>query len=425
MPSFGSRLQHAWNAFFNKDPTPQARVEYGYSSYHRPDRYQMSPSNKRSIVSAIYNRIAVDASMVAIEHVDTDPDQNHRFVGVRKSALNDLLTVRANIDQTGKDFIRDIIISMFDEGCIALVITQATDDPRLTNIYDIGSARVAKIVQWYPEHVKVQVYNERTGHREERIYPKECTAIIENPFFLIMNEPNSVLQQLIRKMNLLDYVESRANYGKLDLIIQLPYLVKTPKKQAQAERRRKDIEQQLSSSDYGIAYTDGTERITQLNRPVENKIWEEVKDLTSMLYNQLGMHQSIFDGTANEQTMINYYNRTIDPVLAAIADAINMKWLTKTARTQGQTIRYYRSPFRLTPAKEIANIGGALIQSEVVSSNEVRAELGYVPSDDPRADQLLNKNINTVDQSTQAAENPPSVEDSVKVKGGTDQNGET
>lgn len=406
MPTFGSRLQHAWNAFFNKDPTPEKYVEFGYSSYSRPDRYQMSYSNKRSIVSAIYNKIAVDASMIAIEHVKTDPDQNGRFLEVIPSNLNEVLTTKANVDQTGKELIRDLIISMFDEGCVALVITKATEDPRLSNTYDVGAARVAKIVQWYPEHVKVNIYNEMTGHHEDRIYPKDCTVIIENPFYLIMNDQNSVLQQLIRKMNLLDYVESRANYGKLDLIIQLPYLIHTPKKQQQAEKRRKQIEQQLNNSDYGIAYTDGTERITQLNRPVENKIWEEVKDLTSMLYNQLGMHQSIFDGTASEQVMINYYTRTIDPVLAAIADAINMKWLTKTARTKGQTIRYFRSPFRLSSARDLSEIGGNLIQSEVVSSNEVRAELGFKPSDDPRADQLLNKNINTVEQSAQTGETP-------------------
>lgn len=398
MPTkFGSRLQHAWNAFFNKDPTPTTpQVEFGYSSYARPDRYQMSLSNKRSIVSAIYNRIAVDVSMITIEHVRVD--QNGRYWDTIPSGLNEVLTTKANADQTAKDMIRDLVISMFDEGCVALIITEATEDPTRTVSYDIGSVRVAKIVQWYPQHIKVNIYNERTGKHEDRIYPKSCSVIIENPFYLIMNEPNSVLQQLIRKMNLLDYIESRTNYGKLDLIIQLPYVLKTPQQQKRAEKRRENIEKQLAGSQYGIAYTDGTERVTQLNRPVENKIWEQVKDLTSMLYNQLGMHQSIFDGTANEQTMINYYNRSLDPVLAAIADGIKMSWLTKTARTQGQTIRYFRNPFRLVPAKDLAEIGSSLIQSEVVSSNEVRAEIGYRPSDDPRADQLLNKNINTLDE---------------------------
>ena len=393
MPTtFGSRLAHAWNAFFNKDPTQYASVGFGTAAYNRPDRYRMSPSNKRSIVSAIYNRIAVDCSMIKLEHVKVD--QNGRYQETVNSGLNDCLTVKANIDQTGRDLIRDIVISMFDEGSVALVITQASANPLTETSYDIGAIRVAKIIQWYPRHVKVDIYNDNTGNHEEMILPKEVVAIIENPFYLIMNEPNSILQQLIRKMNLLNYIESRTNYGKIDMIIQLPYLVRSPKKKALAEQRRKEVEDQLANSQYGIAYTDGTERITQLNRPVENKIWEEVKDLTSMLYNQLGLTQSVFDGTANEQVMINYHNSSIDPTLAAIADGIQKSWFTKSARTKGNTIRYFRDAFRLVPAKDLAEIADKLTRNEIVSSNEVRAEIGYKPSDDPRADELINSNMN-------------------------------
>lgn len=392
MPTkFGSRLQHAWNAFFNKDPT-YSNIGFGSASYFRPDRYNMSPSNKRSIVAAIYNKIAVDASMIKIEHVLTD--QNGRYQKTVDSGLNDCLKVKANIDQSGKDLIRDIIISMFDEGCAALVITQATANPAIESSYDIGAIRVAKIVQWYPQHVKVDIYNDVTGKHIEQIYPKHAVAIIENPFYMIMNEPNSIMQQLIRKLNLLNYIESRSNYGKIDLIIQLPYLVRSPKKKALAEQRRKEVEDQLANSQYGIAYTDGTERITQLNRPVENKIWEEVKDLTSMLYNQLGLTQSVIDGTASEQAMINYFNSTIDPTLAAIADGIQKSWFTKTARTKGHCIRYFRDAFRLVPARDLAEIADKLTRNEIVSSNEVRAEIGYKPSDDPRADELINSNMN-------------------------------
>ena len=395
MPTkFSSRLAHAWNAFLNKDPTNTTvvRETYGSASYSRPDRYRMSASNKRSIVSGIYNRIAVDASMIKMEHVRLD--ENERYLQTMKTGLNECLTTRANIDQSGKDFIRDVVISMFDEGTVALVITQATEDPTSNTSYDIGSIRVAKITQWYPQHVKVDVYNEVLGRHTELMLPKSSVAIIENPFYSIMNEQNSILQQLIRKMNLLNYIESRANYGKLDLVIQLPYLVKSPKRKQQAEQRRQDIQDQLANSQYGIAYTDGTERITQLNRPVENKIWDEVKDLTSMLYNQLGLTQAVFDGTASEQTMINYFNTTIDPTLSAIADGIQRSWISKTARTQGQAIRYFRDPFRLVPAKDLAEISDKLTRNEIVSSNEVRAELGYKPSDDPRADQLINSNMN-------------------------------
>ena len=393
MPTrFSSRLSHAWNAFFNKDPTTYASVGFGTASYSRPDRYRMSPSNKRSIVSAIYNRIAVDASMIKIEHVKVD--QNGRYKETVNSGLNDCLNVKANIDQSGKDLIRDIVVSMFDEGSVALVITEASADPTVETSYEIGAIRVAKITQWYPRHVKVDLYNDITGKHEERVFPKQSVAIIENPFYSIMNEPNSILQQLIRKMNLLNYIESRTNYGKIDMIIQLPYLVRSPKKKALAEQRRKEVEDQLANSQYGIAYTDGTERITQLNRPIENKIWDEVKDLTSMLYNQLGLTQAVFDGTASEQAMINYFNTSIDPTLAAIADGIQKSWFTKSARTKGNTIRYFRDAFRLVPAKDLAEIADKLTRNEIVSSNEVRAEIGYKPSDDPRADELINSNMN-------------------------------
>lgn len=390
--TLGSRLQHAWNAFFNKDPTETIKLDYGSVSVARPDRLRMSYSNKRSIVAAIYNRIAVDASMIPLEHVKVD--ENGRYQETVDSGLNNALTTEANVDQSGKDFIRDVIMSMFDEGCVAIAITEATADPTLSATYDIGSLRVAKITQWYPRYVKVNIYNDMTGNHVDKIYPKSAIAIVENPFYAIMNEPNSVLQQLIRKLNLLNYIEQQSNYGKLDLIIQLPYVVRSPTRKKQAQQRRTEIEDQLANSKYGIAYTDGTERITQLNRPVENNLWNEVQDLTSMLYNQLGLQESIFNGTADEQAMINYYSRSIDPVLAAIADAIQRTFLSKIARTKGQAIRYFRNPFGLVPAKDLAEIGDKFINNEILSSNEMRAELGYKPSDDPRANELRNRNIN-------------------------------
>lgn len=389
---FGSRLQHAWNAFFNKDPTENVTyINYGSPAYSRPDRHYLSSGNKKSIVSSIYNRIAVDASMMNIEHVRLD--ENNRYKETMKTGLNEVLTVNANIDQTSKDFIRDIIMSMFDEGSVALVITEATMDPALSTSYDVLSMRVGQIVQWYPRHVKVRLYNDITGKFQEIIQSKEIVAIIENPFYATMNEPNSVLQQLIRKINLLDYIEKASNYGKLDLIIQLPYVIKSKTRKDQAEIRRKDIEDQLAGSQYGIAYIDGTEKITQLNRPVENKLWGEITDLTNRLYNQLGLTESIINGTATEQAMLNYYNRTIDPILSAIVDAMKRTFLSKTARTQGQSIYYFRDPFRLVPVKELAEIADKFTRNEIASSNEMRAVIGYKPSDDPRADELLNKNI--------------------------------
>lgn len=391
MPSLPTRLQHAWNAFFNKDPTSY-KIDLGSGSYLRPDRPRLTRGNERSIVTSIYNRIAVDVSEVKIEHVRLD--ENGRYTETIKSGLNEVLTLSANIDQTGKDLIRDIVMSMFDEGCVALVPVDTSIKPIDTGSFDILSMRTGRITQWYPQHVKVNVYNDRTGRREEILMPKKSVAIIENPFYAIMNEPNSNLQRLIHKLNLLDQIDSRTSSGKLDLIIQLPYVIKTKARRDQAELRRRDIETQLSGSKYGIAYTDGTERITQLNRAVENNIWAEVKDLTTTVYNQLGLTEAIFNGTADEKAMINYYNGTISPILSAIADAIQRTFITKTARTQGQAIRFFRDAFKLVPVTDLAEIADKFTRNEIASSNEIRQVIGWKPSDDPRADQLVNANIN-------------------------------
>ena len=390
MPTLTQRLQHAWNAFFNKDPTSAQNI--GAGSYYRPDRPRLTRGNERSIVSSIYNRIAIDASSIKIEHVKLDDDEAYKETV--KSGLNNILTSSANIDQTGKAFIRDIVMSMFDEGCVAVVPVDTSLKPIESGSYDILTMRTGKITEWYPRHVRVRLYNDRTGRHEEITMPKEIVGIIENPFYAVMNEPNSTLQRLIRKINLLDYVDEQSSSGKLDLIIQLPYVVKSKTRQAQAEERRRDIEMQLSGSKYGIAYIDGTEKVTQLNRAIENNIWTEVKDLTSMLYNQLGLTEAIFNGTAAEAETINYYNSTIDPILSAIADELQRKFFTKTARTQGHAIRYFRDPFRLVPVKDLAEISDKFTRNEIASSNEIRQVIGWKPSDDPRADELVNANIN-------------------------------
>lgn len=402
MPSLTQRLQNAWNAFRNpRDPT---FTNYGIGTYYRPDRHRFSHGNERSIVTTIFNRIAVDCAAIDLEHVRLD--ENGRYTDTIKSGLNDCLTYSANIDQTGKAFIEDAVQSMFDEGVVAIVPVDTTSNPYMTSSYDILTMRTGKVTEWYPQHVRVRLYNDRTGKQEELVMSKSAIAIVENPFFSVMNEPNSTLQRLIRKLNLLDYIDEQSSSGKLDLIIQLPYVIKSETRRQQAEARRKDIEMQLAGSKYGIAYTDGTERITQLNRSVENNIWGEIKDLTAMLYNQLGITEAILNGTADEQTMINYYNNTIVPIMSAIADEMQRKFITRTARTQGQAIRYFRDAFKLTPVATLAELADKLTRNEIASSNEIRAIIGWKPSDDPKADELVNSNLNQKTPEEQAEPMP-------------------
>lgn len=396
--TFSSRLKHAWNAFTNKDPTGYYNRDLGASYSYRPDRPRLSRGNERSIVTAVYNRIALDVASIKIQHCKLD--ENERFLEVIDSKLNSCLNLEANIDQTGRAFIQDIVMSMLDEGCVAIVPIETTLDPKVTQSYDILSMRTGKIVEWYPQHVRVRVYNERNGQKEEVVLPKSAVGIIENPLYAVINEPNSTMQRLIRKLALLDVVDEKASSGKLDLIIQLPYIIKTDARRQQAEQRRKDIEMQLASSTYGIAYTDGTEKITQLNRPVENNLMKQIEYLTSMLYSQLGITQSILDGTADEKTMLNYYNRSIDPIVAAIVDEMKRKFLSKTARTQKQSISYFRSPFKLVPVNEIAEIADKFTRNEIMTSNEIRQEIGMKPSKDPKADQLVNSNLNQPEAAT-------------------------
>lgn len=388
----GSRLKHAWNAFMNnRDPTSYLRnVGSGY--YRRPDRPRLTRGNERSIVTSIVNRIGLDVAAIKIQHCKLDKDD--RFKEVIDSKLNNCLNLEANIDQTGRAFIHDAVISMMDEGVVALVPIDTTLDPKVTESYDIITMRTAKILEWYPQHIKVKVYNDQTGNNEEKIIPKKMASIIENPLYAVINEPNSTMQRLIRKLNLLDAIDEQSGSGKLDLIIQLPYVIKSPTRQAQAEQRRKDIEMQLSGSKYGIAYTDGTERITQLNRPVENNLMKQIEYLTQMLYSQLGITQSILEGTADEKTMLNYYNRTIEPIVAAIVDEMKRKFLSKTARTQKQSIMYFRDPFKLVPVNELAETADKMTRNEIMTSNEFRQVIGLKPSSDPKADQLVNSNLN-------------------------------
>lgn len=384
------RLQHAWNAFLNRDPTSSYRTnEISYS--YRPDRPRLSRGNERSIVTAIYNRIALDVASIDIKHCKLD--ENGRYVKDMKSGLNECLTVEANMDQTARAFIQDIVISMLDEGVVAVVPVDTTFNPKNTGSYDITSMRTGKILEWSATTVKVKVYNDRTGQKEDVVLPKSMVGIIENPLYSVINEPNSTMQRLIRKLNLLDSIDEQSGAGKLDLIIQLPYIIKTDARRQQAEQRRKEIEMQLAGSKYGIAYTDGTERVTQLNRPVENNLMKQIEYLTSMLYSQLGFHQTILDGTADEKTMLNYTNRTIEPIASAIVDELKRKFLTKTARTQGQSIEFFRNPFRLVPINNIADIADKFTRNEILTSNEIRQIIGMKPSDDPKADQLVNSNI--------------------------------
>jgi len=401
LESVGSRLKHAWNVFFNKDPDPYYGTNgMGYSN--RPDRPRLTRGNERSIITAVYNRIAIDAAALSIQHVRLD--QNNRFISVIESGLNTCLTSDANVDQTGRAFIQDAVMSILDEGCIAIVPTDTTFNPTITGSYDINSVRTGKILQWYPNSIRVQVYNEKTGLKEDIPLPKNTVAIIENPLYAIMNEPNSTLKRLISKLNLLDAIDIQSGSGKLDLIIQLPYVIKTTARREQAELRRADIENQLAGSKYGIAYTDGTERITQLNRSVENNLMGQIEFLMSMLYSQLGITQSILDGTADEKTMLNYYNRTIEPIVSAIVDEMKRKFLTKTARSQFQSILVFRDPFRLVPVNDLAEIADKFTRNEILSSNEVRQIIGMKPSNDPKADELKNKNISKPAEDTSSSE---------------------
>lgn len=387
--SFGSRLKHAWNAFTGTDYTTYQDVGPGYSS--RPDRIRLTKGNERSIITSVYNRIALDVAALNVQHIRLD--ENGRFLSVIQDGLNTCLTVEANIDQTARAFIQDIVVSMLDEGCVAIVPVDTTYDPSVTGSYDIQTMRVGKILDWYPQHVRVRLYNERTGAKENILVPKSTVAIVENPLYAVVNEPNSTMQRLIRKLNLLDVIDEQSGSGKLDLIIQLPYVIKTEARRQQAENRRKDIEAQLSGTKYGIAYADGTERITQLNRSVNNNLMSQIEYLTSMLYSQLGITQSILDGTADEKTMLNYNNRTIEPIISAIVDEMKRKFLTKTARSQSQSISFFRDPFKLVPVNDIAEIADKFTRNEIMTSNEIRQVIGMKPSDDPRADELRNKNL--------------------------------
>ena len=386
-----NRLQHAWNAFLNRDPT-YWRASYGPASYYRPDKIRPTMGNERSMVSSVYNRIALDVAYIDIFHARLDDDG--RYTEQISSGLNECLNLSANVDQTGKAFIQDIVMSMMDEGVVAIVPVDTTINPEKSGSFDILSMRTGKIKEWYPEHVTVELYNEKTGIKEDLLLPKNTIGIIENPLYAVMNEPNSTLQRLIRKLNLLDVIDEQSGSGKLDLIIQLPYVIKTPARKQQAEERRRDIEMQLAGSKYGIAYTDGTEKITQLNRPVENNLMKQIEYLTNMLYSQLGLTQEILNGSADEKTMLNYYNRTIEPIVSSIVDEMKRKFLTKTARTQGQSIVYFRNPFKLVPVAELAEISDKLTRNEIASSNEIRQIIGWKPSDEPGADELRNKNLN-------------------------------
>lgn len=413
--NLSTRLVHAWNAFTSRDPTQYIITGPGYSS--RPDRPRLSRGNEKSIATSIFNRIALDVSSVSIKHCRLD--KNGRYVEDIDSGLNNCLTLEANKDQTGRAFIQDAALSMLDEGCVALVPVETTIDPKNSNSYQIDSMRTGKITEWYPDMVRVRLYNDRTGEKEEILLPKSQVAIIENPLYAVVNEYNSTMQRLIRKLSLLDVTDEQTASGKLDLIIQLPYVIKTETRREQAERRRKDIIEQLAGSQYGIAYTDGTEKITQLNRSLENNLLKQVEYLTNMVYSQLGITQSVLDGTADEKTMLNYTNRTVEPIISAIVDELKRKFLTKTARSQLQSIVYFRDPFRLVPVNDIAEIADKFTRNEIMTSNEIRQIVGMQPSKDPKADELVNSNI------SQAKQDIPQTSNATEVKeeGGDSQNG--
>ena len=395
-----SRVKHAWNAFMSREPPSNSLVsdyiELGPGYSRRPDRPKFTKGKERSIINSIYNRIAIDCSSVSISHARLDDDG--RYLTDIVSGLNNCLTLEANKDQTSRAFIQDVVMSMFDEGCVAIVPVDTSVNPVKNGSYDILSLRTARITQWYPDYVEVHIYNDREGKFEDIKVPKKTTAIVENPLYSIMNEPNSTLQRLIRKLNLLDAIDEQSGASKLDLIIQLPYIIKSEQRKAQAEKRRKEIEEQLANSKYGIAYTDGTEKVTQINRPVENNLMSQIEYLTKLLYSQLGITETILDGTADEKTMLNYNNRTIEPVISAIVDEMKRKFLTKTARSQGQSIVFFRDYFRLAPVSQIADIADKFTRNEIMTSNEVRQIVGYKPSSDPEADSLRNKNITKPDQ---------------------------
>ena len=413
---FFNRLQHGWNAFVNnRDPTLEYNTGPGY--YYRPDRPRFTRGNERSIVTSVYNRIALDVSAISIQHVRLDG--NGRFSSVIESGLNNCLTLDANMDQTGRAFIQDVVMSMLDEGCVAIVPVDTTLDPAVTSSFDINTMRVGKIIEWRPKHVKVRIYNEKTAKKEEVILSKKEVAIVENPLYAVMNEPNSTMQRLIHKLSLLDITDEQTASGKLDLIIQLPYVIRTEAKKQQAENRRKDIEMQLAGSKYGIAYADGTEKITQLNRSVENNLMKQIEYLTNNLYGQLGITQTILDGSADDKTMLNYYNRTIEPIVSAIVDEMKRKFLTKTARSQGQSILFFRDPFKLVPVNDIAEIADKFTRNEILTSNEIRQIIGIKPSEDPKADELRNSNIAEAKQDRTLEK---SVSESLE-EGGKNQNG--
>lgn len=395
MPLFNGRLKNAWNAFMGRDPTSLYQYR-GYASSINPSRPRLNSGNAKSIMSSIFNQIAVDCSMINIQHVRLDEDK--KFKEVIDDSLNRVLTKDANVDQTGRSLIRDCVISMLDEGVVAIVPFEMDVDPKNTDSYQVLAARTAKILQWYPKHIQVEIYNEDTGRKEQLVLEKRICAIIENPFFAIMNEPNSTAQRLIRVLNQLDRTNEQNSAGKLDLIVQLPYVIKGSARKVQAETRRKDIEAQLTGSQYGIAYVDGTEKIIQLNRSVENNLWEQAKDLMQQLFNQLGFSESIFNGTADEKTILNYNNRTIEPILSAITEEMDRKWLSKTAQSQGQSIRFYKDPFKLIPVAQLAEIADKFTRNEIASSNEFRAIIGMKPSSDPKADELRNSNLNHPDE---------------------------
>lgn len=397
--SLSNRLAHAWNAFTaNKDPTP--RMDYGMSYSRRPDRPHFTRGNERSIINAIYNRIAMDAAEISIKHVKLD--KNGRYMETVESGLNTCLNLEANIDQTGRAFLHDIYVSTLDEGCIAIVPVDTTIDPDISGGYDINSIRVGRIVEWYPAHVKVRLYDDRSGRKKDIIMAKKSVSIIENPFYSVMNEPNSTMQRLVRKLNILDAIDEQSGSGKLDLIVQLPYAIKNDLKRQQAENRRKDIEAQLNGNKFGIAYIDATEHVTQLNRPVDNNLMKQIEYLTSMLFSQLGMNTAILDGTADASTMTNYYNRIIEPLISAVVDEMKRKFLTKTARSQNQSLCYFRDPFRLVPVADLAELADKFTRNEIMTSNEFRQVVGMKPSNDPKADELRNKNLS---QPTEEADN--------------------
>ena len=417
--ALGNRLKHAFNAFMNRDPTYYRNIGSGYSI--RPDRPRLSRGNERSIVTSIFNRIAIDVSNIDIKHCRLD--NNGRFIEEIDSGLNNCLGLEANIDQTGRAFIQDIVMSMLDEGCVAIVPVDTTLNPKITNSYDILSMRTGKIIEWYPAHVKVRVYNDKTGEKEDIILPKKQVGIIENPLYAVVNEPNSNMQRLIRKLSLLDVTDEQTASGKLDLIIQLPYAVKSDLRKRQADDRVKAIEDQLATNKYGIAYIDGTEKVTQLNRSVENNLLKQIEYLTGMAFSQIGITQSILDGSADEKTMLNYYNRTIDPIISVIVDEMKRKFLTKTARSQQQSILYFRDPFKLVPVNDIAEIADKFTRNEIMTSNEIRQIVGMKPSDDPKADELRNSNISQSKEEDPMMNDPYGDETEDYNEGGKNQNG--